>query len=163
MDRLSEYPKLAFFDIDGTLSIPRYLVGGKLVPGGSNEWWHTYCAEEKHPYAACGVPAQMIELLNELHNNNVELFVLSQESFEDGERAKKDFIKMRYSSFFDDSHILLVSDDSQKVSRMLTIAKERCLDPNRIQYWDDKFANVLDAIVKGIDAHHVSELLQSIC
>ena len=31
--------KYAFFDIDGTLSIPFYDVNGKIKCGGEDDWW----------------------------------------------------------------------------------------------------------------------------
>ena len=37
--------KLAFFDVDGTLSAPQYLVNGKLQIGMSDAQWIKYCED----------------------------------------------------------------------------------------------------------------------
>lgn len=153
-------PKLAFFDIDGTLSIPRYPVEGNVLPGGSSEWWLSYCKNDPYPYKLCGVPKNIVQRLDFLQQHETELFVLSQESFEICKKAKMQFIQDRYSKYFDNDHILFVNDDCAKVIRMSGVASEKNVPLNLIEYWDDKFDNVLDATIRGINACHISYLLE---
>lgn len=157
--------KIAFFDIDGVLSIPRYLNtsrhtdGNKYVPGGTDRWWKSYCEENEHPYEACIVPHVIKVYLSDLLNSGCELFVLSQESFDAAERGKRDFIKMRYSREFNDDHVCIVKTNNEKISTMIRISEERHIPKSHVEYWDDTFSNVLLASTTGIDAHHISEML----
>ena len=115
------YPEAAFFDIDGTLSIPNYCVNGKMQPGMAQDVWEDFCKNEDFPYERCGIPQVVIDLLDFLAEKDTILFVNSQENPNNtyAARAKRQFINKRYGKYFDDKKVLLVSSDEEKIDVML--------------------------------------------
>ena len=152
--------KIAFFDIDGVLSIPQYRINNKIKPGGSPEWWKNFCDSNENPYKDCKIPKLVYNKLKTLKEIGVKLYVLTTENIPSAKKAKHLFIENNYSDFFDENHIIMVSNDKEKIDTlMLQITKS--IKNEEIYYLDDTFNLVLNASSLGFDAHHISEFLDA--
>ena len=149
---------MAFFDIDGVLSIPQYRIEGKLKAGGSKHWWKSYCLYEYNPYKDCKVPKAIKEKLKEFKEQNVHLYVLSQENINEARDGKIKFINNNYNDIFD--AIVFVEEAESKPKIIAGMAAEYKVPIEDVYYVDDTFALVIDALTLGIDAHHISEFLE---
>lgn len=73
--------KIAFFDLDGVLSIPRYRdIDGNISCGMLSEDWFITCQSTEDVYRDCEVPIKVINLLRRLKNNGTKLYVLTHET-----------------------------------------------------------------------------------
>ena len=151
--------KIAFFDIDGVLSVPRYLRDGEYKPGGTSEWWKKVTEESDDVYQYCKVPKCIKEFVNNLRQEKVKLYTLSTEPLESAKRCKKKFLKQNYQEFFPEECQIYVSKDIDKITVLSSFAKENNIDFANIYYLDDTFSLVLQASELGVDAHHISEFL----
>ena len=152
--------KKAFYDIDGVLSIPRYERNGVLTTGGSLEWWKNFCDTHEDPYKYCGVPRMVYNNLEAQKSSGVELYVLSVETIPKAKEGKLKFLHSKYSEFFDDSHIIFVNHNEDKISMMKHIALMNDLDYEQLYFVDDTLPLVFDAIELGINGIHISQFLE---
>ena len=152
-------PKIAFFDIDGVLSVPRYLVDGEYKPGWTSEWWKKVTEESDDVYRYCKVPKCIREFVNDLQQKKIRLYTLSTEPLESAKKCKKKFLKQNYKEFFPEDHQIYVSKDVYKMTVLSSFAKDDDIDFSDIYYLDDTFSLVIQAAALGIDAHHISEFL----
>ena len=153
------YMDLAFLDIDGTLSVPRYLCpDGKYRAGMPQEAWEKYCERNYNAYVDCGTPAPMYELLSDLKGAGAKLRVLSTESMEAAKISKSRFIEDNYKEFFTTEDIIFVESSDKKVPVILEMCQEEGIPADRAYYMDDDFGLVLEALDYNIAAHHISEL-----
>ena len=151
--------RAAFFDIDGTLSVPRYMRGGKLMPGGSKEWWKSFCYTSPFAYQNCGIPVAIKWLLNALQRAGSCIFVLSEETVPEAEPQKRLFIRKRYKKWIPDGNIIFVPDKKMKPRLIAETARRTGCRPEEFLFMDDSFDLVIEASMLGISAHHISELL----
>lgn len=150
---------IAFYDIDGVLSIPRYRINDKLKVGGSKDWWENFCKNNPNPYKDCKVSDSVYESLRSNYEAGTDCYVLSVETVTEAKEAKIKFIKDNYGDYFDDNHILFVSKDEEKVPFMVEMIENLSLDPSDTYFLDDTFALVCDASARGINAEHISWFL----
>lgn len=155
----------AFFDIDGTLSIPYYKVGeDKFVPGGTVDWWMQYCSEHENPYEYCKTPAALYDALEQLKEQDIPCFVLSTEStvrLPNIRDEKKIFIKENYGEFFPEENIIFTEEDDEKISYLKDYAKKNNVSRGTLLFVDDSFPIICQAVGEGINAHHISEFLET--
>lgn len=152
--------KAAFFDIDGVLSVPRFTIDGCIKPGYSAEQWAEVTHESDDVYKDCRAPKCVKELLDSFAAHGVKLFVLSTESLEDAIRSKDKFIENNYKEYFPLIRRFYVEKDEDKLKILKGYATADDAQFEDIYYMDDTYSLVLAASEIGIDAHHVSELLQ---
>ena len=151
--------KLAFFDVDGVLSAPRYLdESGAFVIGFSVDGWLAYCRNAgDRGYAYCLPVPGVEEFARGLAAEGCRLFVLSTLMSAPEEGAKRKFVEEQYPDLFDD--MIFVNRDSEK----LTVIKERaeaagCLLSECVLV-EDTFSTLLKAHEQGIRAIHISNLI----
>ncbi len=161
IDRLinGAYPKVACFDIDGTLSSPMYNVDGELRTGGSQEWWERFCREEPFPYKDCHIPVEIAELLADFRDHDVTLVVLSQENLEVAFPAKEQFINEKLPGVF--NAIRIVDSNDAKITYMQRLVDEYELEKKDIFFLDDTFSLVCAAADAGFNAHSMTELFDT--
>ena len=150
---------LAFFDIDGTLSIPRYLCfDGKYRAGMPQGDWERYCEKNHNAYKDCGTPVPVYELLDDLKDAGAKLMVLSTESIDAAKISKRRFITDNYGDFFAPEDIIFVESSDKKIPAILEMCQKEGIPSDNAYYMDDDFDLVLNALDHNIAAHHISEL-----
>ena len=151
--------KIAFFDIDGTLSAPCYPDGkGGLVIGFSVEGWETYCnASDDEGYLSCGVITPVKEFAESLAAQGTELFILSAATYGSEKKAKRRFINEYYPSIF--KECLFTDHENEKVPLILQMAADRGLLPENCLLVEDTYNTLLSANDSGITSLHVSNIM----
>ena len=150
--------RLAFFDVDGTLSAPVYLVDGKYGPGMPGDDWVRYCVKYgADAYQWCKfIPAVKAYALK-LKKAGARLFVLTsvETSFET--EAKHKFIDTYYPGIFE--KVISVSKDEYKFIVIDEMAKITGYALEECELVEDTFSTVLDVSLKGIKATHISDIV----
>ena len=86
--------RIAFFDIDGTLSAPYYPVNGVLQAGMTNEQWLDFCQNYREDaYRFCKPVLPVIRYAQSLSEQGTELYVISTSQSEAEDISKHRFIK----------------------------------------------------------------------
>jgi len=153
--------KFAFFDLDGTLSVPRYFTNGQFVTGFTDEGWFNHCETmREHAYDYC-LPVQPVKrYAEELLNEGARLYVLSLAQTEGERLAKVRFINTHFEGFFED--IIYVSSNKEKTSVILDFAMEKGALPSECELVEDTYSNVLNANDNGIKATHISYIIYNL-
>lgn len=149
--------KLAFFDIDGTLSVPQYMVDGKLEIG-LFEGWVEYCIENgMDTYKDCKPVKIVGEYAKRLKREGVALYALStsQSSFEHD--AKKKFLETHYPGVF--LSLISVSRDELKLPVIAKMAEKMKARLEDCELVEDTYATLLEAGKLGVKATHISALM----
>lgn len=150
--------KVAFFDIDGTLSAPVYLDNAEFVIGFDLDGWAKYCAREKEKtYMYCPVVQEVVDFARILKSKGYSLHVLSVSTGENENKAKRQFIKDNHLDEIFDSYIFVETDDS-KLDVMESYANEHNLPFSHCMLVEDRFDTVLKAHVKGFRGVHISNI-----
>ncbi len=147
--------KLAFFDVDGTLSAPYFMVDGELKPGMEDETWIRYC--ERHgedTYEYCRPLEAVKQYAGDLKRQGAKLFVLSTSGSEWENSAKVKFVKRWYPDLFDE--FLFVEHDTRKVPTMAACAERENVLSSECELVEDTFRLVLEANNKGMKGTHIS-------
>lgn len=130
--------KIAYFDIDGVLSIPRYPFGKNktIVPFGSDDKWKPFIKDNANGYDQCYASTEIKNWIEKLRAKGV--IVKSLSAADDSEiPAKKAFIEKNYTGLIDE--MLFVPSSHDKVAKM---------EEERLKYGFDAFEMVL------IEDHH---------
>jgi FMN phosphatase YigB (HAD superfamily) len=149
--------KLAFFDMDGTLCSPQYLVDGKLEIG-LPEGWVEYCVEKgSDTYEDCKPVRIVGDYARKLKEDGRKLYVLStvQTSFEYD--AKKSFLDQHYPGLFE--ALLTVSQDEYKWKVITKMAEKMHVGPEDCELVEDTYLTLIEAAGRGIKATHISSLM----
>ncbi|MBO4697754.1 MAG: hypothetical protein J5643_10845 [Lachnospiraceae bacterium] len=150
--------KLAFFDIDGTLSAPYYPVNGVLQAGMTDEQWLEFCRTYREDsYHFCKPVMPVIRYARELRCRGAELYVLSTSQTKEEDLSKEHIIAKWCPDLF--REILTVRKDSEKTLKILEIADALGVDPAECELVEDTYSLVLDAIGKGIKGTHVAQIV----
>lgn len=153
-------PKYAFFDIDGTLSIPLYNLNGDLVQGMTEEQWFEFNMWHNDTYKDCKSSSALTDALSTLSKDCFGLYCLTCECNSRAYFNKADFILSRYKPYFNDiRQIEFVADKEDKIRFMLRFAATKGVKPKEILYVDDDFALIVKASQAGINAKHISHFL----
>lgn len=152
--------KAAFFDIDGVLSVPRYMINGEIKPGGSYEWWKKYNEASRDTYAYCRAPKCIKEFTRKLKAQGTDCFILSRETLPEAQVNKGLFIDQNYPGIFDmsGSRIYTKTDDG-KIDVIMQYCRLHNIWLSDAYLLEDTFETILKASTAGIDAHHISEFL----
>lgn len=157
--------KVAFFDLDGVLSVPRYIDKNGATNCGmiDNDWFNT-CQEREDVYKDCIAPFQVINLLSELKKDGVKLFVLTHETNSGAYFNKVNFILDKYSEFFSSyKDVLFVSKPMDKIKLMKSLANINNYNYSECLLVEDMFDTCLQANNEGFQVMHISELLVREC
>lgn len=150
----------AFFDIDGTLSIPCYKIDGKLKPGTTQEDWEELCKENANMYELCQTPLFLYNLIERLMAKGTIAHVLSTEALSEAKVSKDKFLAAKYPGVFNNT-THYVNSDEEKIQFLKDFIEALGINPARVLYVDDTFSLVLQASTLGINAHHISEFFET--
>ncbi len=150
--------RIAFFDIDGTLSAPYYPVNGVLQAGMTDEQWLDFCQNYREDaYRFCKPVLPVIRYAQSLSEKGTELYVISTSQSEAEDISKHRFIKRCCPGLF--REVLTVRTDGEKTARILEIAAANDIKPSECELVEDTYSLVLDAIGKGIKGTHVAQIV----
>lgn len=130
--------KIAYFDIDGVLSISRYPFGKNetIVPFGSDDKWKPFIKDNANGYDQCYASTEIKNWIKKLRAKGV--IVKSLSAADNSEiPAKKAFIEKNYTDLIDE--MLFVPSAHDKVAKM---------EEERLKYGFDAFEMVL------VEDHH---------
>ena len=152
--------KYAFFDIDGTLSIPLYNLHEDFVQGMTEEQWFEFNMWHTNTYKDCKSSTVLLETLESLHKDGCVLYCLTCECNSRAYFNKADFILSRYKPYFDSiRQIEFVANKEDKIRFMIKFAATKGIKPKEILYVDDDFELIVKAAQAGINAKHISHFL----
>ena len=150
--------KLVFFDVDGVLSVPRYLIGGRMTIGTTNEMWKAYCRiHGADTYEYCVGIRAVRAYAEKLKAEGARLFVLSAVACEDEARAKDKFIARLYPGLFEEN--IYVDDAPDKVPYILKRAEELGVPVSSCELVEDNLELLFVANTAGIIPTHLSMLV----
>lgn len=87
---------ICFFDIDGTISAPRFRHNNSFVMGFSLQNWIRFCNEQKeHAYDYCAVVQPIIDFARDLKDRNWRNVILTVAKSDGEKLAKRAFLKNR--------------------------------------------------------------------
>lgn len=152
------HTKLAFFDIDGTLSAPRYINDkGQAVIGFTKEGWKDYTDRHwEHSYDDCMAVPYVRDFALQLHNAGIRMYVLSTSQFPGETAAKHVFVEAHYHGIFDE--VITTSSDDEKLTIIQQKAQERGALLSECMFVEDTLATLFKAHVLGIRCVHVSNI-----
>lgn len=149
--------RFAFFDVDGTLSVPRYLIDGEIRIGTTDEGWIEFCETHKeNSYDLCHAVPCVKEHAEMLKKNGARLFVLSTVMSPYEKDAKTKFVQEKYPGLFDG--FIYVEHDAEKIPVIERFAAENAVKISECELVEDTFATLLKANEKGIVPMHLSML-----
>ena len=152
--------KLAFFDIDGTLSVPNYYINGEHKTGMTNEEWLLYTMDI-NAYSSCAAPKIVRDYIIDLMDKGVEIYVITQESWSPAFKAKCEFVRILYPEIKQSNiHYVIKKENKPNLIEMIRLCQEKPTDMDECLYYDDDYEMVLIMNNLGYDAHHVSEFLK---
>ena len=151
--------KIAFFDLDGTLSVPEYRNDGEPVIGFPtiSEWVH-YCETAgQDAYQYCKPVMVTKKYAAELKSAGIKLYVLTAVMSDAEIKAKNVFIKNNYDGFFEE--LLTVSNASEKREKIRKTAEMEGVPCCECELVEDDFSTLLDVICDGVKTTHISQLI----
>lgn len=149
---------IAFFDIDGVLSVPRYDVGnGVLKPGGTQDWWIEFNMDRNNTYDTCRAPITMVNFVKELRKRDIIIKCITEEHSSFALNNKAVWVEKQYGIPFED--IFWVDNKDAKVPMILKYCKMFNYLPNEVLFVEDTFPTVLQATTERICAVHISEFI----
>ena len=151
--------KLAFFDVDGTLSAPRYPhEDGRMDIGFTDQGWLDYCEKAgSHGYDYCLPLPPVRAFAEDLHRAGARLFVLSSCLHAREPEAKTVFVQKHYPGLFEDFFYVL--HDGEKVQLIEKKARETGVPLSSCILVEDTFSILLKAYAQGITAVHIANLV----
>lgn len=150
--------RAAFFDCDGTLSVPRYLYKGELCVGMPEEEWVSYNMYNPNAYKYClKKDSKLLEdALASLCCNKASLYVLTVETTSFAYNHKAKFIEDNFGGYFSKDNVLFCAEKSMKLDIMLDYANIFNLYKHQILFVDDDFSLCLQAQNLGFTVLHSS-------
>ncbi|MBQ6734248.1 MAG: hypothetical protein IJR00_04975 [Lachnospiraceae bacterium] len=151
--------KLAFFDVDGTLSAPCYLQeDGRYLIGVTDEEWQRFLEKTgEDAYRDCAIVPAVRDFARSLLAKGVRLFVLSSTSSETESKAKIKFINRRYPNLFEEYYF--TATDAEKLRVMEEKAAAEHLTLSDCILVEDTYQTLLNASPKGVICIHVANLM----
>ena len=155
----SDSIKLAFFDVDGTLSAPQYPhEDGSMDIGFTEEGWCAYCEKTRdHAYDFCRPLPPVRSFAAELHQSGTRLFVLSSCLHPNEQGAKTLFVKTHYPDLFED--FFYVFHDGEKVPLIEKAARDAGVPLSSCMLVEDTYSTLLQAYAAGITSVHVANII----
>ena len=156
-------PKLAFFDVDGTLSAPCYEhAPGKNLIGVSDEDWLAFLEREgEDAYKDCAPLPCVRDYAKYLKGKGLRLFVLSSSASETESAAKIKFLRAHYDGLFED--FFFTAHDSEKLDVIRREAEKAAVLPAQCVFVEDTYRTLLAAATEGIICIHVANIIAGNC
>lgn len=158
MRRLTIQDMLIFIDIDGTLSIPRFMnKNNTIVSCMDEEDWINHCVIDNTPYGLSTPVKGMLEYIKFCKNNNCKVFTLStcMSSFES--KGKNLFLDTYYGeNLFDDR--IYVANDKFKVKIIKAVCEKYGKDYSEALLIEDSLSVMIMTNKEGIETVHVTEI-----
>ena len=149
--------KYAFFDVDGTLSVPRYFMHGEMTLGTTDEEWIEFCrVHGKDSYENCLTSPPVRRFAEALHKEGARLYVLSAITSDYETEGKTEFVSKRYPGLFED--FFYVRHESEKVPFILAFAEKAGCAPEETMLVEDSLGILFPANCAGIVPKHISML-----
>ena len=149
--------KLAFFDVDGTLSVPRYFIDGRFQIGTDDRGWIEYCEEHREDsYEFCFGSKPVRAYAEKRKEEGCRLFVLSSIASDLEMDAKTKFVKRVYPGLFED--FFYVRKDLDKLDVIREMAEKNGVELEECELVEDTLAILFPANRLGIRATHISML-----
>ena len=151
--------KLAFFDVDGTLSAPQYPhENGRMDIGFTEDGWLTYCEKSGIlGYDFCRPLPPVRTFAEELHRAGTRLFVLSSCMHTNEHAAKTIFVQKHYPDLFEEFFYVL--HDGEKIPLMEKAARDAGVPLSSCMLVEDTYSTLLKAYEAGITAVHVANIV----
>ena len=151
--------KVAFFDMDGTISAPVYLDDGKLVIGFDANGWIRQCnKEKKKTYRLCKIVQPVIDFAKKLKSEGYTLYILTVALCESEKDAKWQFIEdNNLYDIFDTC--IFASQDDEKLTIMANYAKKNDIPISDCMLVEDTYLTLLKAHCAGFQAVHIANIL----
>ena len=151
--------KLAFFDFDGTISVPEYLVDGEIKVGYPTvPSWIDYCnAGGKDAYKTCRPVKPVQRYADKLRENGAKLYILTGIRSEGEVLAKIEFLKDHYEGYFED--MLTVSSPEEKLGVIRETAAREGVALTDCELIEDMYPTLLGVLAGGIKATHISQIV----
>ena len=147
-----------FFDVDGTLSVPRYDMGGELTIGSTSEEWAAYCRlHGDDTYEFCTGVGPVRAYAEKLKAEGVPIYVLSAVICEEEARAKDKFVGRVYPGLFEACYY--VYDPAEKVDFIRKKAEEWGVPLSSCELVEDNLDILFAANTAGIRPMHLSMLI----
>lgn len=156
--------EIAFFDIDGVLSIPRYDDGYGYIRCSisDDEAWFQKVNWSEDCYKLCKANPKAIELLEELTKKNVRLFALTHETNSGSYFNKVNFVLNNYSKYFKSyRQVLFVDNQIRKIDLMDVICSKYAIKKKNCLLIEDSFDVCMKASSLYYRVCHISELFLS--
>ena len=152
--------KIAFFDLGGVLSVPRYADAyGNIGCSVPDDYWFKYCNWKSDVYALCKPIKQTKELLQELKKQGTRLYVLTHETNSGAYFNKVDFVLNNYREYFESyRQVLFVNKTEKKVDIMQVLCEKYGVAHNNCLLVEDTYDTCMKANELGYQAMHISEL-----
>lgn len=152
--------KLAFFDLDGVLSVPRYKTDSGIKCALPDNAWFQKANWGSDIYKYCEPVPQMIKLLEQLKKNGVQLFVLTHETNSGAYFNKVDFILAHYKDYFNSYRQVLFVNKMEKKTELMKVLCSRYAVPKRqCLLVEDTYNTCIQASNDGFQVLHISEFL----
>ena len=150
--------RLVFFDVDGVLSVPRYLIGGRMTIGTTSAKWKAYCElHGEDTYEYCYGVGPVRAYAEKCKAEGARLFVLSAVICEEEAIAKDKFIARCYPGLFESCHY--VHEASEKVGFILETAEKEGVPASSCELVEDNLDILFAANTAGITPMHLSMLI----
>ncbi|MCQ2546935.1 MAG: hypothetical protein MJ161_05245 [Clostridia bacterium] len=151
--------KLAFFDFDGTISVPEYLVEDEIKIGYPTvPSWQDYCnAKGKDAYKTCRPVKPVRRYADKLKAEGAKLYILTGIKSEGEVLAKWEFLKDHYDGYFED--MLMVKTPEEKLGVIKKVAEEEGVLLHECELIEDMYPTLLGVLADGIKATHISQIV----
>ena len=152
-------PKVAFFDMDGTITAPRFIDNGEYVCGFNLRAWVAHCERLKEKsYDACSVLQPVVDFAKQLASDNIPCIILTVACSKGEHIAKRAFLKDHgLENLF--PRIIFCTDSKEKPDIILSYAAHNHLTPSDCMLVEDDYMCVLRAHDMGIQAAHISNII----
>lgn len=151
--------KAAFFDMDGTISAPKYINFGKAVVGFSPENWIAYCNLVKNDtYKHCKVVEPILEFARQLKKNGTHVYILTMSLSQAEIDAKRVFIRDHaLHTIFEEC--IFVDTNDEKIDVIRQYAKQHYYPLTQCMLVEDTYTTLLKTAELGIKSVHVSNII----
>ena len=150
--------RYAFFDVDGTLSSPCFMVEGKPVLATDDDRWAKYCKEMgEDGYKWCRPIPQVGDYAKKLKESGATLFILTASSSAPETASKWKFVNTHFPGLF--KELYAVEHDHEKCPFLLKKAAELKAAPEECEMVEDTFRILIETATKGIRSTHITTIL----
>ena len=150
--------RLAFFDVDGVLSVPIYKEKDEFVIGFTAETWKAYCMEHgEDTYQYCKPVLPVKRYAEHLQTEGAILFALTATQSDAETQAKRKFLSKHYPGLFEE--VLTVSSQNEKFETIKMISQKYGAQLADCELVEDTLSTLLEVRQYGIMPTHISAVV----